>query len=196
VVRLRPVIVSVLAWCAGAGVAATVGLLALSVVGGDLTREARQALDAGSATAGRPSPVPAVSTPAGHGPSRPTAASPPVRSPTPGVRPSTGVGTATGGQPVERTGTSAGGTVTAVCDGGRARLVYWTPAQGFQTHEVVRGPAELARVVFDGPPGEIAVSVTCADGVPAFAVRGEHGEDEPARDGSRTTSPYPRVGVP
>ena len=164
--RLRPVVVSVLAWCAGAGVAATVGLLALSIVGGDLTTETRQPLPGGFALAGPPTPAtPSPTTPRPSGRPTPATGSPTVVEPAKTQR------------PIERTGTSAGGTVTAICSDGRAHLAYWTPAQGFRAHDVIRGPAEVARLTFEGAREEVKVSVVCADGVPEFTARGEREDD-------------------
>jgi hypothetical protein len=171
------VVVSVLAWCAGAAVAVTVGVLALSVVGGDLTHEARQSVDGGVAAAARRTATPAGSASGSTRPSRPVA---PLAadSPTPHAGAPTDVGTPSGEPSVERTATSAGGTVTALCSGGRARLVYWTPAQGFRADGVVAGPAEVARLRFEGAGSETAISVACGADGPVFTVHEEHDSSE------------------
>jgi hypothetical protein len=176
------VVVSVLAWCAGAAVAVTVGVLALSVVGGDLTREARQSADGDIAATVGPTATPNGSAP---GPSRPSPVVAPSAAgwPTARAGAATEVGTPGGERLVERTATSSGGSVTAVCAGGRARLVYWTPAQGYRADGVVPGPAELARLRFEGAGGEVAISVTCGAAGPVFAIHDEHDGGERDRVG-------------
>jgi hypothetical protein len=176
------VVVSVLAWCAGAAVAVTVGVLALSVVGGDLTREARRSVDGDLPAAVGPTATPAGSAP---GPSHPSPVVAPstAGSPSPRARGTTDVGAPSGERPVERTATSPGGSVTAVCAGRLVRLVYWTPAQGYRADGVVPGPAEVARLRFEGAGGEVAISVTCGAAGPAFTVHDEHDGGERDRVG-------------
>ena len=65
--------------------------------------------------------------------------------------------------------TSAGGTAVASCGPGGAYLQYWSPnpSQGFETHNVVRGPAAVASVTFTSNSSEIVLRVTCTSaGVP------------------------------
>jgi hypothetical protein len=63
--------------------------------------------------------------------------------------------------------TSAGGTAVASCGPGGAYLQYWSPSQGFETHNVVRGPSSVASVTFAGNSSDIILRVTCTSaGVP------------------------------
>ncbi|WP_433375521.1 hypothetical protein [Streptosporangium sp. CA-115845] len=67
--------------------------------------------------------------------------------------------------------TTAGGRVIARCKDGLVTLRSWSPAQGFQTDDVERGPADRARVEFESEETEVKVEVTCAaDGSPVHRV--------------------------
>ena len=61
-----------------------------------------------------------------------------------------------------------GGDVVAQCQGVLAYLVSWSPAQGFQTGPVQRGPARYATVVFvdAGPQVPWTIHVSCNNGTP------------------------------
>jgi hypothetical protein len=64
---------------------------------------------------------------------------------------------------------SEGGSVLARCIDGDAYLVAWSPAQGYHTDRVDRGPARTARVEFEGEgedEEEVELTITCVDGVP------------------------------
>lgn len=63
--------------------------------------------------------------------------------------------------------TSPDGSAGAVCEQGGAYLAYWSPQQGFEADNVVRGPLPVARVTFRGSSGGIVMKVTCRAGVPA-----------------------------
>jgi hypothetical protein len=67
--------------------------------------------------------------------------------------------------------TSRGGTVAARCDGDQAYLVYWTPAQGYHTDDINRGPARMASVTFEGRGPEVRIVITCAGSVPKSDIR-------------------------
>jgi hypothetical protein len=63
--------------------------------------------------------------------------------------------------------TSAGGTAVASCQQGGAYLLYWSPAQGYETDDVARGPTAVASVAFTSNSGEVILRVTCTrSGVP------------------------------
>jgi serine/threonine-protein kinase len=62
--------------------------------------------------------------------------------------------------------TSPGGTVVASCVNGGVYLALWSPAQGFHTDDVLRGPSPSALVTFESPTLEVAMTITCVDGVP------------------------------
>jgi hypothetical protein len=61
---------------------------------------------------------------------------------------------------------SPDGTVVAACERGGAYLMYWSPQQGFEADDVVRGPAPIASVSFRSWSDGIAMHVSCRDGAP------------------------------
>ncbi|MFI6599294.1 hypothetical protein ACIBHX_23835 [Nonomuraea sp. NPDC050536] len=61
---------------------------------------------------------------------------------------------------------TSGGTVVGGCDGDRATLHSWSPAQGYAADEVERGPGASASVEFESENGRIKVWITCGDGQP------------------------------
>jgi hypothetical protein len=65
---------------------------------------------------------------------------------------------------------SPGGSVLADCAGLGAYLISWSPQQGYQADDVVRGPAATAVVEFLNGSSGVRVSVTCAGSVPTEAV--------------------------
>jgi hypothetical protein len=73
--------------------------------------------------------------------------------------------------------------VLASCTPAGAYLISWSPQQGYQAEDVIRGPAPVARVFFTaGQHGE-RMLVTCPAGVPV-ASTGWAGDDggEPGDD--------------
>lgn len=136
------VLTAVIAWLAGAATAVAIGLFALSSIDFGLTdRTAGQSLGDVSghdSPAATPETVPSGAT----------------DSPSPSA----------GGAP--RTINSPGGTVVARCVPGGVYLVSWSPAQGFHSEHVVRGPAEAAKVKFEGGGREYELTVKCVRGVP------------------------------
>lgn len=66
-----------------------------------------------------------------------------------------------------RTLSTAGGTVTARCAGGKATILAWSPAQGYRADDVDRDPDDSVRLTFESDPRDITVTITCAAGVPA-----------------------------
>ena len=62
--------------------------------------------------------------------------------------------------------TSPDGSAEAVCTPTGAYLSYWTPQPGFEIDDVMRGPAAVASVTFQGDAGGIIMSVSCHGGVP------------------------------
>jgi hypothetical protein len=150
--RVGSVVAGVAAWTVGAAAAIGVGMLALSLVGSGLT-------DTGAAAGANVvvnQPDPLVATP-------PTSAPSPAVGPTASVSPSTGT----------RTIPSAGGTVVARCGDGGAYLVVWSPAPGYRTDDVLRGPAATVRVAFEGNGREVKIAVTCVGGTPQPAIHDE-----------------------
>jgi hypothetical protein len=144
---------ALIAWVAGAATAIAVGLFALSSIDFGLSdRSASPAL-------GDSSPVAPEATPSGATDAPDRALSSPA-----GAQPNS----------VERTFTSAGGTVVARCTPEGAYLVSWSPAQGFHSENVHRGPATLVSVQFEARIAEYTTRVTCAKGVPQGKVSADH----------------------
>jgi hypothetical protein len=160
VIRLRPAAASIAAWTTGAVAAVGVGLLALSLIGNGLTDDAIQPVTPEAVERAASMPP---STPAGPpGAVSPTASARPTGSPEPVA---------------ERLVSSSGGTVVARCTGASVYLVYWSPAQGYRVDYVARGPAEAARVTFEGNGREVKISVSCLAGVPDASIHQEERED-------------------
>ncbi len=152
-IRTRSVVASVVAWTVGACIALAVSLLALSTV--DLSTEPfRPATrDIGAANPSTPTP------------SR-SATSVDVTAEAGETTPTTGKVAAN-----ERSLSFAGGTVVAHCRNGGAYLVYWSPAPGYHVDDVVRGPADPARLTFEGRGNELKVAITCVTGTPQATTR-------------------------
>jgi len=71
---------------------------------------------------------------------------------------------------------SSAGSVMATCEPAGAYLLYWSPDQGFETDDVLRGPAAVASVLFRGPTSSIVMRVSCSGGTPVAHVFGGHDE--------------------
>ena len=63
-----------------------------------------------------------------------------------------------------------GGSVAAVCEAAGTYLQAWSPNPGFEADDWNRGPAAVARVIFQGADSTIAVSLTCVGGSPVAHV--------------------------
>ena len=160
-IRTRSVVASVVAWTVGATIALAVSLLALSTVRTGLSAEPFQPVtrDLDAANQATPTPPPMSSQLAVQDP--------------PTARPTVSAATATEATTGERSLTSVGGTVVARCGTGGAYLVYWSPAPGYRVNDVLRGPAEPARVMFEGQGYEVKVAVSCVTGTPHATTRQE-----------------------
>ena len=101
-------------------------------------------------------------------------AAPAPASKSPVARPAAGPDRTTAGAPAPGSaGTllvSRAGTVMASCQAGLAYLQYWSPAQGFQADDVLRGPAARVRLVFEGAGSGLLMTVSCDAGQPADQV--------------------------
>jgi hypothetical protein len=73
--------------------------------------------------------------------------------------------------------TAPDGTAVAVCQNGNARLVYWSPQQGYEVARVVRGPAPVATVIFRGSGGGEVMKVSCDGTQPVEHVSPLQGDD-------------------
>ena len=72
---------------------------------------------------------------------------------------------------------SAGGTVLAECVSAGSYLVSWSPTQGYEADQVIRGPAVTTQVTFDSADNSVTMVVSCSAGVPTATshVRGDDG---------------------
>jgi hypothetical protein len=86
-----------------------------------------------------------------------------------------------GGDEVTRVLRTDGGTVTAACAAGRARLVAWYPAQGFGADDLERGPAAVVSLKFKSDDAEYEVTVECAADGPAVRTRKDDGHGRHGR---------------
>jgi hypothetical protein len=184
------VVIGVGAWVLGVGAATAGSLLAVSLLGQGIAPSTSQQLTAGdvnnalAAEASEASvppiswPVPALSKPQAHK-TRPAAPAPAQAQfetgATPSARPAASWSAAppsappTEGvvsSPASTALTSRGGTVVAECQSTGAYLLSWSPAQGYETNRVVRGPAVTAQVSFESTANSVTMVVSCSSGVP------------------------------
>jgi hypothetical protein len=73
---------------------------------------------------------------------------------------------------------SPGGQVVASCPPGGAYLVSYSPQQGYDVSNVVRGPAAAAKVSFQSWSNSVIMTVTCHAGVPSATSSVRRGGDE------------------
>jgi len=110
----------------------------------------------GNATpSGRPASASASPT-ASHRP-RPSGSASPTPTPSPAPTQTTQAPTVL---------TSQGGSVVAECVPGGAYLLSWSPTQGYEGGQVVRGPAPTAQVTFNSTANSVLMVVSCSTGVP------------------------------
>jgi hypothetical protein len=133
-------------WLAAAILAVLVGLVAISVIGDGITSPLTRPL----------SQAQVERELAGASPAATVAPAP-----------------ATSAPETPRSFRTAGGTVVARCDGGRATIVSMAPAQGFSVHERDGDEGEFRGVRDDHD--RVKVEVTCRGGTPSAEVREESG---------------------
>jgi hypothetical protein len=179
------VVAGVGAWLLGVGAATAGSLLAVSLLGQGIATstsqqltesavqralavEATETQGAGpAARTGSPSPTPSAARPhqarlsqgvpeneatPSAGASRSPAASSPSAQPT-----ATPISTLLGSQ---------GGSVVTQCRPGGAYLLSWSPAPGYEVSTVSRGPALIARVIFNSAANSVTMMVSCSTGAP------------------------------
>lgn len=175
---MRRLIFAVAGWLLAATVAVVVGLLAVSLLGTGITGEQVRPLSSEDvaralAQVARESSSPSTQPPAGStavtNSPVPSPAVPPSVVPNP---PAPSPSTTSTGQ-VTRALHSAGGNVIAQCTGTMVYLVSWTPRQGFETDDVIRGPAPAAFVKFDSENLDVFLTINCRDGAPVLVEAGE-----------------------
>jgi hypothetical protein len=164
VAGLRGAIASIAAWTLGVVAAVSVGLVALAMIGTGLTSSPVEPLSDNAADQ-----VPGTSAGSTTGP--PTSKSaPPSSSPS---NPRSSASTPDRWRDPRKLLGSRGGTVIAQCHTGFAYLISWSPAQGFQAQDVMRGPAFMAGVTFKGLGREIRMSVSCPANTPHADIHDE-----------------------
>lgn len=72
---------------------------------------------------------------------------------------------------------SAAGTVVASCGPAGAYLISWSPAQGYGSDQVLRGPGPAAEVTFDAGAHALTMRVGCRSGVPVAATSWGYDDD-------------------
>jgi hypothetical protein len=190
------ILVGVGAWLLGVATATAGSLLAVSLLGQGIAdspgqqltaaavnqalareaNQANQANQASDATPPLPAPVPSASRLVlpQSAPPRSAATQPPATQPRetaatpPPARPSV-VWPATSPSPQATGGTvltSPGGTVLAECTSIGSYLVSWSPTQGYEAGNVLRGPAVTAQVTFDSGATSVTMLVSCSTGTP------------------------------
>jgi hypothetical protein len=158
-------LVGVGAWLLGAVTATTGSMIAVGQLANGLLSTQSQQLGGSTSSAdldaGHGLLTPAVS---------PTPSASPAASPaatlTPAVSPTSAAGSAAPQSAAPTLLTSADGSVLATCQAGGAYLVYWSPAQGYSADDVVRGPAQDAKVTFSNQAGGVVMRVSCSSGTP------------------------------
>lgn len=146
-------LLAVVGWLAAAGAATTIGVVAVGAIGSSIAGTtisplSQQQVDRALALS-----------------SQTASRQPTVTSPTsPG-----GVTRAIG---------TPGGTIIARCLAGKATLMSWSPAQGYEGGEIHRGPAVTAAVTFETNDTGIRVRIDCSAGVPTARISAlGHGHD-------------------
>jgi hypothetical protein len=191
-VRSR-ILFGVAAWLLGAATATTGSLLAVSLLGQGITGNSAQLLTQDTvnralASEAAQGPVPGArpGSPSATAPGVPSRSQPAVTaSPvtTPASSTPTSVATtarppavpssssSSSPAPPPSSGgavlTSAGGEAVATCQGADAYLISWSPRQGYQVGDVIRGPALTARVTFESHANRVTMVVTCSAGTPS-----------------------------
>jgi hypothetical protein len=167
--NVRTALASSAAWLVGAATSVGVALVALSLIGDGLSTHGVSPLTPGGSEAVAVSEIPTSSATTR---SDPTKGSDPMSS--------TNAASPTTTPPAGQVLRSSGGFVVASCIDGEAYLVSWVPEQGYEVHDVRRGPAAEAVVEFERSQHHAHLSVTCVGGVAQAKV--ETGDDGPEHE--------------
>ena len=149
--------------------------VSVAMVNSELAQENSGRSASSAAHSPNSSPSPSPSSGSGPGPrAARTVPSPQPQGRTPaGTPPST-----------TRVLTTAGGQAEAACKQGNAYLVYVSPGQGYDVHDLNRGPAREAKVTFTNDSGGVVLQVTCSSSgnpvkhVSSFSWGGGSGHDD------------------
>lgn len=164
---MRKTLLAVLGWLLAAAIAATMGTLAVSLLGTGITGEQVHPLseDAVARALAQSTPRPSSSPSPTAGPrTTPSPSATSSRTASPSVE---------GSRSQIRALGSRGGSVIARCTGSTVYLVSWTPRQGFEVDDYVRGPINTASVNFESETVDVVMSVGCRAGLPVSLVTAE-----------------------
>ncbi len=152
-------LVGVGAWLLGAGAATGGSLLAVSLLGQGLAPAPSQQLTVAAVNRAlasevlEPTQAPSSSSATPLKPHvKKSSTAPSVPPPAPSPQPTTTVLT------------SVGGTVVAGCQSAGAYLFSWSPAQGYEVSNVIRGPAATTKVTFTSSHKLVTMAITCSSG--------------------------------
>jgi hypothetical protein len=73
--------------------------------------------------------------------------------------------------PTRRTANAPGGSAVVECTGAVARLITWTPADGYEVQAVQPGPAGSVMVRFRAANNTSNIQARCVGGVPDITIR-------------------------
>jgi hypothetical protein len=133
----RSVVVSTAAWTIGALSSVGIGLVALSMIGTGFADRPLQPLAPNAVVTDSPDgPTPSTDTMSGQ--------------PTPSV-----------GGANDHTVVTRGGTVIVRCVQSGVYIVGWSPAPGYQTDDLRRGPAATVAISFESTTREVSINVSC-----------------------------------
>ncbi|MGW5264196.1 hypothetical protein ACWEQG_24755 [Microbispora sp. NPDC004025] len=152
-------VLAVAGWLLAAALATGAGVAVLGLLGRPLAGPAGRPMTAEEIRVALARDTPAAPS------SGPASAAAPERSPERAPSPAPSAAPVTGRKLIS----TGAGSVIARCDGGLARLQSWTPAQGYEVHDVDPGPDDHARVRFEsdeGGEGRVEIEVRCASDVP------------------------------
>ena len=169
VVRRR--LLPMFGWLLSVVAAATVGLMAVSLLSAGITSTSATPLSHGAAAAALASAT-ATSMPSRSASTPSSPSITPRPSPSSSPVPKSGPTTASSTPDATRSLSSPGGTIIAQCLGAQVYLVSWSPAQGWQIDDAVRGPARSTMVNFERDDDsesdrEVTVAISCRSGQPA-----------------------------
>jgi hypothetical protein len=149
------------AWVLGAAIATTGSIIAVNELAHGLLSQPAQQLVGARVHEGHPTAAPSSS---------PAPAATPVPADAAATSPAATPAASAAQAPAGTFLSSADGSVMASCQPGGAYLQYWSPDQGFQADDVVRGPASVAKVTFEGSGGGLIMRVSCPSGTPVAQV--------------------------
>ncbi|MET8333205.1 hypothetical protein [Streptosporangium canum] len=154
-----PLPLAVAGWLIAGSLATATGVAVIGLLGESLTSSAHRPLSAAEIDEALAAATPAITAHPSPDATHPTAATHPASAASAG--------------PSERSGliSTEGGTAIARCEKGLVTLRAWSPAQGFQTKDVDRGPDRRVRVKFESEETEVKIEVWCSpSGFPVHTV--------------------------